>query len=110
MRTPRILWRYILTEVVTYAAIGFIAVAAILVSQNLLRRLDELAAVGFSPVDSLAVLACIFPMLASYTVPVAFLCLRAEPDGPARSRAPPRGGGERADRLSGGGARAGLEA
>jgi lipopolysaccharide export system permease protein len=73
MRTPRILWRYILTEVVTYAAIGFVAVAAILVSQNLLRRLDELAAVGFSPVDSLAVLACIFPMLASYTVPVAFL-------------------------------------
>ena len=73
MRTPRILWRYILGEILTYAGIGFVAVAAILVSQNLLRRLDELAAVGFSPVDSLAVLACIFPMLASYTVPVAFL-------------------------------------
>ena len=73
MRTPRILWRYILKEVITYSAIGFFAVAAILVSQNLLRRLDELAAVGFSAADSLAVLACIFPMLASYTVPVAFL-------------------------------------
>jgi lipopolysaccharide export system permease protein len=73
MRTPRILWRYILSEVITYSAIGFFAVAAILVSQNLLRRLAELAAVGFSLTASLAVLACIFPMLASYTVPVAFL-------------------------------------
>lgn len=73
MRVPRILWGYILGEVLTYSAIGFLAVAAILVSQNLLRRLDELAAVGFSASDSLALLGCIFPMLASYTVPVAFL-------------------------------------
>lgn len=73
MGMSRILWRYILAEVITYFAIGFFAVAAILVSQNLISLLDELAAVGFSMTDSLAVLASIFPMLASYTVPVAFL-------------------------------------
>ncbi|MEN8185290.1 MAG: LptF/LptG family permease, partial [Myxococcota bacterium] len=73
MRASRILWRYILGEILSYAAIGFLAVAAILVSQNLLRRLDELASVGFAASDLLAVLACVFGMLASYTVPVAFL-------------------------------------
>jgi lipopolysaccharide export system permease protein len=70
---PRILYRYLLSEVLLYTVIGFAAVAAILVSQNLLRRVEELAVVGFTGADVLAVFACVFSMLAAYVVPVAFL-------------------------------------
>ena len=73
MRVPRILALYLGREILVYSAVGFLAVGAILVSQNLLRRVDELAAVGFAASDSLDVLRCIFGILSAYVVPVAFL-------------------------------------
>jgi len=73
MRFPRILWRYVVREVLQYTTLGFVSIAIILVTQNLLRRLGDLVAVGFSASDVLAVLACLFPMLAAYAVPVSFL-------------------------------------
>jgi lipopolysaccharide export system permease protein len=73
MRLSRILSRYVLWEILLYATIGLVAVGSILVTQNLLRRLDELAAVGFAARDAAALLACLFAMLAAYAVPVAFL-------------------------------------
>ena len=56
-----------------YATLGFAAVCTVLVSQNLLRRMDELTAVGFTFGDLLVVLRCLFPMLTAYAIPIALL-------------------------------------
>ena len=73
MRLPRILSLYLLREVLIYGALGFTAVCTVMVSQNLLRSLDELLAMGASPTELLSVIAVMVPMLASYAVPVSFL-------------------------------------
>lgn len=73
MRLPRILSRYLLRETLQYAALGLFGVAAILLTQNLLREIDELAVVGVGPADTLEVLGHLASMLLSYAVPVAFL-------------------------------------
>ncbi len=73
MRFPRTLYTYVLREVLQYTLLGFLGFAGILVSQNLLRRLDDLVAVGFELTDLFAVLGCIMGMLAAYIVPVSFL-------------------------------------
>ena len=73
MQIPRTLYRYLSTEVIQYTLLGFVAVAAIFISQNLLKRLDELLAVGFEASDGLALFACISGMLVAYLIPVAFL-------------------------------------
>ena len=73
MRLPRILPLYLLREVLTYGALGFTAVCTLMVSQNLLRSLDELIAVGSSPAELAAMIRLMVPMLASYAVPVSFL-------------------------------------
>jgi lipopolysaccharide export system permease protein len=73
MRVSRTLFFYLSREVVLYSLIGLLAVGAIMVSHNFLRRIDELAAVGFAAQDALALLVCVFGMLIPYVVPVAFL-------------------------------------
>jgi lipopolysaccharide export system permease protein len=73
MRVPRILGFYVLREVLIYAGLGLLAVGSVLITQNLLRRLDDLATVGFSAADTFAVLVCVVGMLCAYAVPIAFL-------------------------------------
>ncbi len=73
MRFPRILWRYLVGEVCFYAAIAFVGFSTLLVSRNLLRRLDELVTVGVTPSDLAAVTAYLLAMLAPYAVPVALV-------------------------------------
>ena len=73
MRLPRILSRYILREVAAYGLVGFLAFATILVAQNLLRRLEDLLAIGFGGHDFLVILGCFLAMFAAYAAPVAFL-------------------------------------
>jgi lipopolysaccharide export system permease protein len=73
MLFSRILSRYLLREVLEYTGIGFLAFSTILVTQNLLRRLDDLVAVGFRTDDLIAVLGCLLAMLTAYAVPIAFL-------------------------------------
>jgi lipopolysaccharide export system permease protein len=73
MRGSRTLFLYVSREILLYALIGLLAVGAIMVSHNFLRRIDELAAVGFAGEDALALLGCLLGMLAPYVVPVAFL-------------------------------------
>ncbi len=73
MRAPRILSFYILREVLLYAGLGLLVIGSILVTQNLLRQLDDLATVGFGAADTLAVLVCVVGMLAANAVPIAFL-------------------------------------
>src|SRR5208337_4040520 len=73
MRLPRTLSWYLAREVLEYTGLGFLAFSTILVTQNLLRRLDDLVAVGFRSEDLLAVLGFLMAMLTAYAVPVAFL-------------------------------------
>jgi lipopolysaccharide export system permease protein len=73
MRVPRTLSIYLLREVLLYAGLGTLVIGSILVTQNLLRQLDDLNSVGFSAADSMAVLICVVGMLAAYAIPMAFL-------------------------------------
>lgn len=73
MRLSRILSRYVLREVAVYGLVGFLAFATILVTQNLLRRLEDLLALGFTGHDFLVILACLGGMFGAYAAPVAFL-------------------------------------
>lgn len=73
MRTSRTLALYMTREMILYGLVGFAAVSVVLVSQNLLRRLDELTAVGFTLADLGIVIRCLFPMLAAYAIPVSLL-------------------------------------
>lgn len=73
MRVSRTLSLHLLAEVLQYTVLGFVAFATILVTQNLLRRLEDLVAVGFQARDVVAVLGALLPMLAAYALPVAFL-------------------------------------
>lgn len=73
MRVPRTLSRYLLRETLQYAGLGLLGVGAVLLTQNLLRQLDDLAVVGVGPAHTLEVLAYLASMLLAYAVPVAFL-------------------------------------
>jgi lipopolysaccharide export system permease protein len=73
MRLSRTLARHLLGEILQYTALGFVAFATLVLTQNLLRRLDDLVAVGFLFEDVARVLGTLLPMLAAYIVPVAFL-------------------------------------
>jgi len=73
MRSPRILSFYVAREVLQYAALGFLGVGAILLTQNALRQLEDFASVGLTAGDVLAILGALVAMLSSYAVPVAFL-------------------------------------
>lgn len=73
MRFPRILSLYVLREVVQYAGIGFFAVGSVLLTQNLLRQLDDMSGLGLTASDLLAVTSCLLAILGAYAIPVAFL-------------------------------------
>lgn len=73
MRLPRILSRYVLREVAAYGLVGFLTFATILIAQNLLRRLEDLLAIGFDGHDFLVILGCFLAMFGAYAAPVAFL-------------------------------------
>jgi lipopolysaccharide export system permease protein len=60
-------------EIIQYTLLAFIAASVVLISQNLLRRMEELTSVGFAWSDLGVVLRCLFPMLTAYTIPVALL-------------------------------------
>ncbi|MDX1649682.1 MAG: LptF/LptG family permease, partial [Myxococcota bacterium] len=73
MRVPRILSLYLLREMAMYSAIGLLAVGAVLLTQNLLRQLEDLANLGAHFGDVVQVFFCLLVMLGAYAVPVAFL-------------------------------------
>ena len=73
MRSSRTLARYLAGEIVQYTLVGFAAVSIVLVTQNLLRRMDVLTKVGFTVSDLGVVLRCLFPMLTAYAIPIALL-------------------------------------
>ncbi len=73
MRIARTLSLYLMRETLVYCALAFFLLTLVLLTQNLLRRLDELFLIGMTLKDVGAVIACIFPVALSYSIPLAFL-------------------------------------
>jgi lipopolysaccharide export system permease protein len=73
MRISRTLSLYVMRESLFYCALAFFVLTLVLLTQNLLRRLDELFLIGLTPQDLRVVVECIFPMAISYSIPLAFL-------------------------------------
>jgi lipopolysaccharide export system permease protein len=60
-------------ETLLYGSLAFVAGTSILISQNLLQRLDDLLVVGFTRADLLVVLRCFVFMVMPYAIPIAIL-------------------------------------
>jgi lipopolysaccharide export system permease protein len=73
MRVPRTLYLYLSREILEYGGLAFVGITAIMLSQNLLRRLDDLVVVGFSGSDLAELVRCLFSMLTAYATPIAFV-------------------------------------
>ncbi|MBW2499232.1 MAG: LptF/LptG family permease [Deltaproteobacteria bacterium] len=73
MRSARTLSLYLIRETLFHCALAFFVLTLVLLTQNLLRRLDDLLLVGMTASDVRAVLACVLPVMTSYALPLAFL-------------------------------------
>jgi len=73
MRIARTLSLYVMREAIVYCALAFFVLTLVLLTQNLLRRLDQLFLVGMTSQDLWVVVECIFPVALSYSIPLAFL-------------------------------------
>ena len=73
MRIARTLSFYLIRETAVYCALAFFLLTLVLLTQNLLRRLEDLYLVGMTGEDLVIVLRCVFPMVVSYSLPLAFL-------------------------------------
>lgn len=73
MRISRTLSLYLMRETLFYCALAFFVLTLVLLTQNLLRRLDQLFLIGMTTQDLRVVVECIFPMALSYSIPLAFL-------------------------------------
>ena len=73
MRISRTLSLYVMRETMLYCALTFFVLTLVLLTQNLLRRLDQLFLIGMTTRDLRVVVECIFPMALSYSIPLAFL-------------------------------------
>ena len=73
MRFARTLSLYVMRETVLYCTLAFLVLSMVLLTQNLLRRLDELFLIGMTLADVGVVLRCLMPIALSYAIPLAFL-------------------------------------
>lgn len=73
MRIARTLSLYVMGEALLYCALSFFVLTLVLLTQSLLRRLDQLYLVGMTPRDLWVVVECSFPVALSYSIPLAFL-------------------------------------
>lgn len=73
MRIARTLSFYVMRETLVHCALSFFAVTLVLLTQNLLIRIDELLLIGMNARDLLRLAACLLPVALSYSIPVAFL-------------------------------------
>ena len=73
MRSPRTLSRYVVREVLVYTLLGLVAITIVMVTQNLFRFIDEMISAGARFADFSAIVGHLAMMLATYTVPIAFL-------------------------------------
>ena len=71
MRVSRLISFQLMKEVVQYGALSFLALTMVLLTQNGLRRLEDLVSVGATLEDGFDVLACLFPLLTAYRYSVS---------------------------------------
>jgi lipopolysaccharide export LptBFGC system permease protein LptF len=73
MRIPRTLSVYVMLETLVYCGLAFFLLTLVMLTQNLVKRLDELSLLGMTGGDLFAVVGCIIPIAVSYSIPSAFL-------------------------------------
>ena len=73
MVAPRILWRYILRDVLLYTALGLSVFTLLLVVQNTLRFLEELLAAGVGLGGLIRLVGVILPSYLAYAIPTSLL-------------------------------------
>lgn len=73
MVAPRLLWRYILRDVLLHTLLGLFAITLLLVVQNVLRFVEDLVAVGVGLGALGHLMLLILPAYASYGIPTALL-------------------------------------
>ncbi|MGE4608555.1 MAG: LptF/LptG family permease [Myxococcota bacterium] len=73
MRSPRTLSRYVIKEVLGYTALGLVSITIVMVTQNLFRFLDEMISASVRLGDFAVITGSLSLMLATYSVPIAFL-------------------------------------
>ena len=73
MRIPRTLSWYLLREVSLYAGLGILAVGGVLVVQNALRHIQNLAGMGLTLGDAAQLVTVLVAQFSTYAVPIAFL-------------------------------------
>lgn len=73
MRIARTLAAHVMRETIVYCALAFGVMTLVLLTQNLLRRLDDLFLVGMTRADLYVVMVSLFPVVLSYSIPLAFL-------------------------------------
>ncbi|MEE8556368.1 MAG: LptF/LptG family permease [Myxococcota bacterium] len=73
MSAPRIVWRSILAEVMAHAALGLALIGLLLLVQNLLRYLEELASIGLGAWDVARLVVALLPVYLPYAIPTSIL-------------------------------------
>jgi lipopolysaccharide export system permease protein len=73
MVAPRLLWRYILRDVLLHTLIGLFAITLLLVVQNVLRFMEDLIAAGVGLAEIGQLVALVLPTYASYAIPTSLL-------------------------------------
>jgi LPS export ABC transporter permease LptF len=73
MRISRTLSLYVMRESLSYCGLAFFVLTLVLLTQNLLKRLDQLFLIGLTTQDLRVVVECVLPMAISYSIPLAFL-------------------------------------
>ncbi|MCH2187979.1 LptF/LptG family permease [Myxococcota bacterium] len=73
MRFSRTLALQLTREILLYASISFGAVLIVFLSQNLIKRLDQITMMGTSAQDLISILTALLPMVASYAFPIALV-------------------------------------
>ncbi len=73
MRSPRTLSKSVMREVLSYTALGLLAITTVMVTQNLFRFLDEMISARVSWTEFGSIVGCLGLMLATYSIPIAFL-------------------------------------
>lgn len=73
MRIARTLSLYVMRETLVHSVLAFLAVTLVLLTQNLLVRLDDLLVIGVTLRDLARLALCLMPVALTYAIPLAFL-------------------------------------
>ena len=73
MVAPRLLWRYILVEILLHTLLGLFAITLLIVVQNMLRFLEDLIAAGVGLSELGQLIALVLPSYVSYAIPTALV-------------------------------------